>query len=166
MPLHASRLTLRARKIRRPIPRPGAGSRRPRQDGRPAAARGARQSASMPDPDDALAPPAARPAGVEPSPCLACGACCAAFRVSFYWAEAPDRGLPEALVERVSDHLLCMRGTWAARPRCAALDGEVGHAVACTAYERRPSPCREVQPGDERCARAREIRGLPPLAPA
>jgi Fe-S-cluster containining protein len=116
----------------------------------------------MPDP---AAPPDA-PAGApaDASPCQACGACCAAFRVSFHWLEADARALPEPLVERVSAHLLCMRGTWAARPRCAALAGEVGRAVACTAYERRPSPCREVQVGDAQCAKARAIHGLRPLA--
>jgi len=99
----------------------------------------------------------------EPSPCLACGACCAAFRVSFYWAEADERGLPGDLAERVNDHLLCMRGTWAAAPRCVALEGEVGRSVRCRAYDQRPSPCREVEPGDAQCARARALRGLPPL---
>ncbi|EEX7666747.1 YkgJ family cysteine cluster protein, partial [Escherichia coli] len=24
----------------------------------------------------------------NPNPCMTCGACCAFFRVSFYWAEA------------------------------------------------------------------------------
>ena len=99
----------------------------------------------------------------DPSPCLRCGACCAAFRVSFYWAEATQRGLAPELTERVNDHLLCMRGTWSAAPRCIALRGEVGGDVRCTAYEQRPSPCREVQPGDAQCARARALRGLPPL---
>jgi Fe-S-cluster containining protein len=103
------------------------------------------------------------PATAAPSPCLRCGACCAAFRVSFYWAEAEERGLPPELTERVNGHLLCMRGTWATRPRCIALQGEVGRTVHCSAYDHRPGPCREVQPGDERCARARARNGLPPL---
>ena len=30
------------------------------------------------------------------NPCQSCGACCAAYRVSFYWAEG--EGLPEAMV--------------------------------------------------------------------
>ncbi|MGN6527177.1 MAG: YkgJ family cysteine cluster protein [Burkholderiaceae bacterium] len=107
----------------------------------------------MPDP----APPS------DASPCQACGACCAAFRVSFHWLEADERALPELLTERVSTHLLCMRGTWSARPRCIALAGDVGRAVTCTAYARRPSPCREVQAGDAQCTRARAVHGLPPL---
>ena len=30
--------------------------------------------------------------GEEPNPCIECGACCAYYRASFYWAEA-DEGL-------------------------------------------------------------------------
>jgi Fe-S-cluster containining protein len=106
------------------------------------------------------------PSPADPSPCLRCGACCAAFRVSFYWAEAEERGLPASLAEQVNGHLLCMRGTWSPRPRCIALSGEVGRAVSCTAYAHRPSPCLEVQPGDVQCARARALNGLPPLTSA
>ncbi len=37
----------------------------------------------------------------EINPCMTCGACCAYFRVSFYWAEADDAGglVPSALTE-------------------------------------------------------------------
>ncbi|EKJ0223351.1 YkgJ family cysteine cluster protein, partial [Escherichia coli] len=28
----------------------------------------------------------------NPNPCMACGACCAFFRVSFYWAKVDDAG--------------------------------------------------------------------------
>ncbi|WP_374347083.1 YkgJ family cysteine cluster protein [Chitinimonas sp.] len=96
-------------------------------------------------------------------PCLQCGACCAAFRVSFYWAEAEQRGLPLALTEQVNGLMSCMRGSWAPQPRCAALQGEVGGATRCSVYLQRPSPCREVQPGDEQCRRARARHRLPPL---
>lgn len=97
------------------------------------------------------------------NPCLSCGACCMTFRVSFYWAEADQLGLPPSLVEQVTPHLACLAGTNAAAPRCAALG--TGHAgpMACGVYERRPSPCREVQPGDDKCARARAHHGLPAL---
>jgi Fe-S-cluster containining protein len=84
--------------------------------------------------------------------------------VSFYWAEAPQLGLPEALVEPVTPHLACMAGTGAVSPRCAALAGTVGKQVTCTQYARRPSPCRELQPGEAKCNRARAAHGLPPLA--
>ena len=35
------------------------------------------------------------------NPCLDCGACCASFRVSFYWSEAEARGLPAEMTEQV-----------------------------------------------------------------
>ena len=57
------------------------------------------------------------------NPCLRCGACCAHFRVSFYWAEAdPSRGgtVPADLAEDLTPVLSCMKGTNQARPRCAA----------------------------------------------
>ena len=80
----------------------------------------------------------------EINPCMTCGACCAYFRVSFYWAEADDAGglVPSALT-----------------------------AVHCTIYENRPSPCREFamsgENGEENdaCNRARARYGLPPLRP-
>jgi len=97
--------------------------------------------------------------------CRQCGACCATFRVSFYWAEAARLGLPDALTEKISPHLLSMLGTNRPGPRCAALQGEVGERVACGIYVRRPSPCHEVQPGDEKCNQARSRHGLVPLPP-
>ena len=108
------------------------------------------------------------------NPCLTCGACCAYFRVSFYWAEAePFLGgrVPGELTVGVNRHLLAMRGTEGTPPRCVALSGEVGCGVACTIYEQRPSPCRELQPSwadgerSEKCDRARAAHGLPPLNP-
>lgn len=33
----------------------------------------------------------------------------------------------------------------------------------CSVYPQRPSPCREVQPGDEKCNKARDRHGLDPL---
>ncbi len=96
--------------------------------------------------------------------CRACGACCAYFRVSFYWAEADVLGLPAALIEELPPWYACMAGTNSAAPRCQALRGEVGQRVACTLYGQRPSPCREVQAGDAQCAKARRRHGLPALA--
>ena len=97
-------------------------------------------------------------------PCQQCGACCAAFRVSFYWTEALESGLAEALIEKVNAHMACMAGTNGQQPRCLALRGEVGKEVTCTAYAQRPSPCREVQPGDEKCTKARARYGLGPVS--
>lgn len=101
------------------------------------------------------------------SDCRDCGACCASFRVSFYWAEADAYDLPKVLVEKVAPLYACMAGTDAALPRCRALQGEVGSGVRCTVYSHRPSPCRELQVGDAQCARARLRHGLPVIiAPA
>lgn len=99
--------------------------------------------------------------------CQQCGACCASFRVSFYWAEAEStqgpgtHGVPAALTETISPHLLCMQGTNARQPRCSALQGQVGGSIGCTIYAQRPSPCREVMPGDAQCLKARARHGLP-----
>ena len=108
------------------------------------------------------------------SPCLSCGACCAAFRVSFYRGEVLDEELavPEDLVEEVTPFRVAMRGTRFVPPRCVALEGAVGGATRCTIYENRPSPCRELQPAwldgqpSEGCDRARVMHGLAPLTPA
>ena len=105
-------------------------------------------------------------------PCLSCGACCAYFRVSFYWAEAaphsPD-GVPEALTQKLDPQRVAMRGTDTAQPQCIALEGTIGRATRCSVYARRPSPCRELQAAWEdgqpsaKCDRARVRHGLSPL---
>jgi Fe-S-cluster containining protein len=81
----------------------------------------------------------------------------------------PGGCVPEALVESVGSHLVCMRGTASAPVRCTALRGKIGEAVSCVIYEFRPSACREFAPlaavgrGDEACNEARQRHGLPPL---
>ncbi len=65
------------------------------------------------------------------------------------------------MIERIGPVHACLAGTHAAAPHCAALEGAVGQQVRCTIYELRPSPCREVQPGDDKCLRARQRHGLP-----
>ena len=100
------------------------------------------------------------------NPCESCGACCAQFRVSFYWSESdahPGGRVPASLTVPVTPHLIAMRGTEGASPRCAALEGEVGRTVSCSIYARRPTPCRDFMAGDERCNSARQSLGLPPL---
>jgi len=95
--------------------------------------------------------------------CQRCGACCAHFRVSFYWAEAddgPHGSVPVSLTEPLNAHLRCMAGTSARSPRCVALKGDIGKGVGCTIYEQRPSPCREVMPGDPQCLKARAAHQL------
>jgi Fe-S-cluster containining protein len=103
------------------------------------------------------------------NPCLSCGACCAHFRVSFYWTEADDAPggqVPARLTEQVHEHLRCMKGTNVKPPRCVALQGEIGKQVACTIYELRPSPCREFNvleadgTPNERCQKLRARAGL------
>ncbi|MBI1396691.1 MAG: YkgJ family cysteine cluster protein [Betaproteobacteria bacterium] len=97
------------------------------------------------------------------NPCVSCGACCTTFRVSFYWAEAEVHGIPDELVIPITPVYACMAGTSQPEPRCVALEGEVGRSVRCTLYERRPGPCRELEPGDEKCLRARARHGVDSL---
>jgi Fe-S-cluster containining protein len=115
----------------------------------------------LPDPHDA--PAHAAPSAAPAFDCQRCGACCAYFRVSFYWGEADDAPggtVPVALTRPVNAHLRCMAGTEQRPARCVALAGEIGREVACTIYAQRSSSCQELQPGDEKCLRARAAHGL------
>lgn len=107
-------------------------------------------------------------------PCLACGACCAYFRVSFHWSETLAESLavpPEATVA-MSHHHLAMRGTEIVPPRCVALVGEIGELVYCSIYSSRPSSCRDFTASYEngepnaRCDQARVAKGLAALQPS
>ena len=107
-------------------------------------------------------------------PCLRCGACCAQFRVAFYWAEADDAeggSVPAAMTVQVTPMQRAMRGTDTSAPRCCALTGEIGQSVSCSIYSLRASPCREFSPSwqnnlsNARCDSARRNWGLPPLQP-
>ncbi|MBN2133086.1 MAG: YkgJ family cysteine cluster protein [Sedimentisphaerales bacterium] len=108
------------------------------------------------------------------NPCVRCGACCAFYRASFYWAEAdnaPGGTVPVDLTEKLNDFRRIMRGTSPPNPRCIALLGEIGQSVRCSIYERRASVCRDFDVSwgqglhNERCDRARAAWGLPPLEP-
>ena len=108
----------------------------------------------------------------RPNPCLTCGACCAAFRVSFYWAESDEAVaicVPADMTCPVAPLLCAMKGTDQPHPWCIALRGTVGVKVWCSIYERRPSVCQEVLSSGQDgltnlwCDRARAIWGLPPL---
>jgi hypothetical protein len=109
----------------------------------------------------------------ENNPCLTCGACCAHFRVSFYWGECQSAGgsVPDDLVEQISPYHAAMRGTTSKPARCVSLLGEVGCGVRCTMYEQRSSACRDFAASWEhgehnpRCDAARAAHGLPPLTP-
>lgn len=95
--------------------------------------------------------------------CQTCGACCAAFRVSFYWAETdahPQGQVPQAMTASISPHHVAMRGTETNPVRCIALCGEVGQSVSCSIYDKRSSTCREFESGSEDCIKARKINGL------
>lgn len=50
---------------------------------------------------------------MQDNPCMHCGACCAYFRVSFYWAEMVSGGgvVPDELTEPLTPFLSCMKGT-------------------------------------------------------
>lgn len=113
------------------------------------------------------------------NPCRSCGACCAYYRVSFYWGEideAPGGYVPTEMTKPEPPFHHVMRGTDRNPPRCVALEGEVGHSVRCAIYERRPSPCRDFgvhwehgriwmdEEALRRCNQARMAWGLPPLA--
>jgi len=103
--------------------------------------------------------------------CRNCGACCATYRVSFYWAEADDAPggwVPAELTQKLTPHTVCMRGTSQHSPRCEQLQGEIPGAL-CGIYSLRPTPCRELEPYTEdgkvsaQCAKARAAHGLPAL---
>jgi uncharacterized protein len=107
-------------------------------------------------------------------PCLRCGACCAFYRVAFHWSEAESflgGEVPPALTVKLDPHRLAMCGTDLRKPRCVALQGEVGRSVSCAIYVQRPSVCRELMPswsqGESisQCDRARQAHGLRPLQP-
>lgn len=112
------------------------------------------------------------------NPCVQCGACCAFFRVSFFWEEAtPDdpTAVPTEYTEENDDMFQCMKGTNQHSPRCIALQGEIGKQVSCAIYERRSSTCRDfgLQETNRiisvngvdliRCNQARKSWNLPPL---
>lgn len=90
--------------------------------------------------------------------CLSCGACCAYFRVSFYWAEGEI--MPQEMLEPLTPIYSCMQGTNQAQPRCVALNGVVGEQVSCGIYAQRSSSCKEVQAGDTQCNKARFSHGM------
>lgn len=106
------------------------------------------------------------------NPCITCGACCAYYRASFYWAEAgADSGgnVPVELTEKLNDFRRVMRGTNQKTPRCVALLGEIGVSIGCSIYELRSSVCRDFDVSwingirNERCDQARIAWGLEPL---
>lgn len=107
-------------------------------------------------------------------PCMTCGACCAFFRVEFYWREAnredTANAVPAHLVEDLTPQTRCMKGTSSKHnPKCVALKGRIGESVQCSIYENRSSVCRKFTASYEdgqqnvRCDEARAKHGLRPL---
>ena len=115
---------------------------------------------------------------IRENPCLSCGACCAFFRVSFYWVETTDAAegiIPAHLTEDLTPFVRAMKGSNQSNPRCIALDGKIGSSVCCSIYNQRPSTCHDfglefsdglvtISPEDyERCTHARAHFSLPPV---
>lgn len=109
------------------------------------------------------------------NPCVECGACCALYRASFYWAEVDDftpDGVPTALTRKLTPFRSCMLSTEADGLRCIALAGIIGKKVSCSIYENRSSVCRDFPPSwengerNERCDAARAVFQLKPLTPS
>jgi Fe-S-cluster containining protein len=101
--------------------------------------------------------------------CQDCGACCAHYRVSFYWGESdahPGGTVPRHMTIPVTPHRIAMRGTEKSPVRCIALEGDVGRKVGCTIYPARPATCREFAAFTPECDKARGAYGLAPLAKA
>ena len=115
---------------------------------------------------------------MTPHPCQTCGACCAFFRVEFYWRESSQadlaqRAVPAHLTEKLDETFQIMRGTEGKHSRaCVAFQGRIGTSSKCTIYENRPTPCRAFGASYEdwtknpRCDEARAQHGLPPLTRA
>jgi uncharacterized protein len=98
--------------------------------------------------------------------CQSCGACCAHFRVSFYWGEsdaAHGGTVPARLTIPINAIYIAMRGTDRHPSHCIALAGKVGEEVSCSIYEQRSSTCKEVMAGDEQCNKARQAYNLNPI---
>lgn len=129
------------------------------------------------------APSGAKPTDASESrlhPCQSCGACCASFRVQFYWREGegdhqpqvPSHTWQESHCTDTSEpsNWRIMRGTEAKHhPRCVALKGRIGISASCQIYSSRPTPCRAFKASYEdgfahpRCDEARARHGLKPL---
>ncbi|HNZ04636.1 MAG TPA: YkgJ family cysteine cluster protein [Myxococcota bacterium] len=111
----------------------------------------------------------------EVNPCIGCGACCACYRVSFYWGEIDEvlpGSFPSRLVEKLNDFRAVIKGTNQPKPRCVALAGKIGEDAFCSIHSVRSSACREFDASfsngvrNERCDQARARFGLRPLEPS
>lgn len=107
-------------------------------------------------------------------PCQSCGACCASYRVSFYWREAEKTDsahpVPPKYWLDANSQTRILKGTENKHhPKCIALKGRIGEFVGCEIYANRPTPCRNFQASYEdgkhnpRCDEARAKHGLKPI---
>jgi Fe-S-cluster containining protein len=110
---------------------------------------------------------------VQLNPCMRCGACCAAYRISFDCHETDNHiggVVPLDMTFRVNDTRSAMKGTGSRPFRCGALGGDIGRAVYCKIYDNRPSTCHEFiciweGTGDNSlCDQARARYGLAALS--
>lgn len=108
------------------------------------------------------------------NPCITCGACCAYYRISFYWSEACNEAggtVPAELTEKVNSHFVAMKKIGDSPSRCVALQGTIGANVSCNIYPDRSSTCREFAiawehgEANDKCNKARMAHGLPPIEP-
>ena len=96
--------------------------------------------------------------------CRSCGACCVNLPANRaqgfnYWVEIHDGDrilrrpdLVKTLVTRDPNGVPHLRV--AHDGRCLSLRGDIGK-VTCGIYRERPTPCRQVEAGDEKCLRIR-----------
>ena len=119
--------------------------------------------------------PILNPLTTKDHPCIHCGACCAAFRVAFYWREAEldesTLAVPQDLWIELTENYRAMKGTSQIKdPKCIALKGIIGTGATCSIYSNRPSPCRDFKASyedgikNERCDEARFKHKLSPLS--
>lgn len=101
--------------------------------------------------------------------CTACGACCCnpdENRVEGYVDYVEVKPNDELLKRKALVHRLVVLGRDGVphmrmqHHRCAALKGPVGEKAICTIYEVRPTPCRRLEAGSERCLEYRRERGV------
>jgi len=97
--------------------------------------------------------------------CQSCGACCVhAGDILVGKDEPTPRYLQHSIRGRVGflsdEHEThrCMAKD--AQGRCFAFRGEIGYAVRCATYLRRPKVCRELQSGTPACLESRKAAGI------
>lgn len=96
--------------------------------------------------------------------CTTCGACCTSETygtgpfVTLYGADA-ERFTPDELAPDTQGcDFLATVETAPGETRCMFLEGQLGKACTCTAYDRRPQVCRDFTAGTPECLAARALR--------